>query len=230
MVCGNHELYWRLMPEELARMRAAAAGINVHLLDRDAVVIDGVRILGCILWTDFQLPVRQPDGGFDTDVGRAMLEANRCMNDFQLIEVLSPSLSSHRVRDRPRRMQAADALAMHWIDRDWLRRQLAEPFDGATVVVTHHAPSKGSVARRYESDWLTPAFVSDLPDDFFGAPVLWVHGHTHSPFDYARRGCRVVSNPRGYRLRDGSFENYRFDAGLVIEVVRSASSQTKGER
>jgi len=64
---------------------------------------------------------------------------------------------------------------MHGIDRDWLRRQLAEPFDGATVVVTHHAPSMGSVARGYESDWLTPAFVSGSPDDFFGAPVLWVH-------------------------------------------------------
>jgi len=34
---------------------------------------------------------------------------------------------------------------MHGIDRDWLRRQLAEPFDGATVVVTHHAPSMGSL-------------------------------------------------------------------------------------
>lgn len=46
-----------------------------------------------------------------------------------------------------------------------------------TVVVTHHAPAAGSVAERYAADWLTPAFVSDLPDGFFEIPALWVHGH-----------------------------------------------------
>jgi hypothetical protein len=114
---------------------------------------------------------------------------------------------------------------MHWIDRDWLRRQLAQPFDGTTVVVTHHAPATGSVADRYAEDWMTPAFVSDLPDDFFAVPALWVHGHTHATFDYARGRCRVVSNPRGYRLRDSSFENPVFDPALVIDVGCSTASQ-----
>ena len=116
---------------------------------------------------------------------------------------------------------------MHWIDRDWLRRQLAQPFDGSTVVVTHHAPSIGSVAERYAADWLTPAFVSHLPDEFFAVPTLWVHGHTHTGFDYLRGRCRVVSNPRGYRLRDSSFENHVFDPALVIGVSRTQHSNPK---
>ncbi|NDP63076.1 metallophosphoesterase [Polaromonas sp.] len=219
LVPGNHEFYGRLIPTELAQMKQAAAGSNVHLLDRDGVVIDGVRFLGCTLWTDFQLPVRQPSGQSEVDVGRALLEANRCMNDFRLIEVLSPSMNRLRFHEQTRQLQAADALAMHWIDRDWLRRQLAQPFEGLTVVVTHHAPSIGSVAERYGADWLTPAFVSHLPDEFFAVPSLWVHGHTHSRFDYRRGQCRVVSNPRGYRRRDSSFENPFFDPALVIEVA-----------
>jgi hypothetical protein len=60
--------------------------------------------------------------------------------------------------------------------------------------------------------------VSDLPAAFFEVPALWVHGHTHSPFDYQRGTCRVVSNPRGYRMHDGSFENQHFNAGFIVEV------------
>ena len=135
LVPGNHEFYGRLMPTELAEMKQAAAGSNVHLLDRDCVIIDGARFLGCILWTDFQLPVRQPWGGLEVDVGRALSEANRCMNDFRRIEVLSPSRNRPRFPERTRQLQASDALAMHWTDRDWLRRQLAQPFSGLTVVV-----------------------------------------------------------------------------------------------
>ena len=107
---------------------------------------------------------------------------------------------------------------MHWVDRDWLRRQVAEPFDGPTVVVTHHAPSLGSVATPYAADWLTPAFVSELPSEFFEGSTLWAHGHTHSPFDYQRGRCRVVSNPRGYRMPDGSYENHMFNPRCVVEV------------
>jgi len=226
LVPGNPEFYGRLMPSELAGMKTAAAGSNVHPLDRESVVIDGVRFLGCILWTDFQLPVRQASGGFEADVGRAMLEANCHMNDFRLIDVLSPTRSEHRVRARRRQLQSSDAPAMHWTDRDWLRRQLAQPFDGTSVVVTHPAPATGSVAKRYAEDWLTPAFVSDIADEFFTVPALWVHGHTPTAFDHARGRCRVISNPRGYRLRDSGFENPVFNPALVIDVAGNETQPT----
>ena len=106
---------------------------------------------------------------------------------------------------------------MHWVRRDWLRRRLDEPFDGPTVVVTHHAPSAGSVADQWADDWCTPAFVSDLPAEFFAVPCLWVHGHTHTSFDYRVGRCRVVSNPRGYMMRSGAMENAHFDAGIFLQ-------------
>lgn len=107
---------------------------------------------------------------------------------------------------------------MHWIERDWLRRTLEEPFAGPTVVVTHHAPAAGSVAPQYAADWVTPAFASDLPAEFFDVPMLWIHGHTHSAFDYEHARCRVASNPRGYPSKTGSFENPQFDPGFVIDL------------
>jgi len=217
-VPGNHEFYGCTIDVELLEMLRVSAGSNVHLLHRGDVVIGGVRFIGCTLWTDFQLGVRQSDGTTASNIGQSLLEASRCMNDFRLIEVQAPAVRQQRGRTLRRLLRPEDTLAMHWIDRDWLRRALEEPFDGPTVVVTHHAPSRGSVAERYAADWVTPAFVSDLPSTFFKVPVLWVHGHTHSPFDYQQGACRVVSNPRGYRMRDGSFENTLFNAGFIVEL------------
>jgi predicted phosphodiesterase len=219
-VPGNHEFYDEEMEAQLMAMRQAAQGTNVHVLSRDAVVIDGVRFLGTTLWTDFELPVAGR-----SDISRALEVANRDVVDFQVIEVADPSIPRHRGDDVVRRrLCAQDTLAMHRVDREWLRRELEANSAGPTVVVTHHAPSRGSVAKKYASDWVTPSFVSDLPYDLFdgneqrAGPLLWVHGHTHTAFDYQVGQCRVVSNPRGYRMRDSTWENVKFNPGLVVEV------------
>ena len=102
--------------------------------------------------------------------------------------------------------------------RTALEQQLAAPFDGPTVVVTHHAPHSLSVAPRFASDWATCGFASALSDSFFEVPVLWIHGYTHTTFDYRVGNCRVVCNPRGYKLWGGDFEVDDFDPALVIEV------------
>lgn len=217
-VPGNHEFYNCEMKAELERMRAIAEGSNVHVLAPGRVVVDGVRFLGCTLWTDFQLPIRQSDGALVTSFRRAVAEARQRLYDYKFIEVIRKTRAFQRERERRVLLDTRDTLDAHLEDREWLRTELTDPFDGPTVVVTHHAPAMGSVAERYAADWLTPAFVSNLPDDFFDVPTLWVHGHTHSPFDYRRGACRVLSNPRGYRAKDGAFENPRFDPGLIIEV------------
>ncbi|MEW8692247.1 MAG: hypothetical protein AB2535_14320 [Candidatus Thiodiazotropha endolucinida] len=88
---------------------------------------------------------------------------------------------------------------MHEASRDWLAIMLAEPFDGRTVVVTHHAPSSQSVHPRYARDLLTPAFASNMENLMdSNRAALWIHGHTHDSFDYEIYETRVVCNPRGY--------------------------------
>jgi hypothetical protein len=184
LVPGNHEFYGCELETELNAMREAAAGSAVHLLAPAGVVIAGVRFLGCTLWTDFDLPVdgARPLGALEQRA-RAMSAARLSMNDYAAIRTQQPN--------QPRRLLTrADTLAMHQAERAWLLEQLQAPFDGPTVVVTHTGPSDRSVAPRYASDWCTPAFVSHLPDVFFEVPQLWVHGHTHTRFDYRRAECR----------------------------------------
>lgn len=82
------------------------------------------------------MPVETPAGP-EIDVARAMRAAGEQMNDYRLIDVNTPASARTytAVRDRRlnRRLGPSDTLAMHWIDRDWLRRQLLQPFAGMTV-------------------------------------------------------------------------------------------------
>ena len=208
-VGGNHEFYGfegASLNEayDEGRRRAEEAGSGggtVYLLENEAVVIDDVRFLGTTLWTDYALY-----GEENRD--RAMEIARRGLNDHRMIRLREPSGGT-------RTFDPADALALHLKARQWLSEALSVPFDGPTVVCTHHAPHKRSVAAQYAGDMLTTAFVSHIPELVEGpnAPDLWVHGHTHAAFDYRVGKCRVICNPLGY-----PHENTGVDTGLVVKV------------
>jgi predicted phosphodiesterase len=202
MVHGNHELYHNDYDETIKAMRSAAKG-SVHFLENDEVVIDGVRFLGCCLWTDYDL-YRQP--------ALAMIRAGNALNDHRV------------VRYKNRAFKPADALAIHIASRAWLESKLAEPFDGKTVVVTHHGVNSRSVHHQYGTDSLNAAFSSDL-SSLMGRATVFVHGHTHNSFYYEDNGSQVIVNPCGYPRNSSSqdpksirFENIEFDRSLVIEI------------
>jgi len=107
------------------------------------------------------------------------------------------------------------ALARHRRELAWLEARLREPFDGQTVVCTHHSPSPQSVPDRFRDDPLSPAFSSNLEHIIERyQPDLWVHGHTHDSFDYNIGKTRVVCNPAGYQHEP----NPDFQWDLVVEI------------
>lgn len=150
-----------------------------------------------------------------SDRQRAMTESARYLADYSAIRIDDPLTSNSR---GTRRLVPADTSEIHRRHRSWLRVKLSEPFNGPTVVVTHHAPHRNSLAQRFAGDWLSGGFVNEMQPEFFLAPSLWAHGHTHDSFDYETGTCRVVCNPRGYLNRNGTFENKDFNPGLVIDV------------
>jgi hypothetical protein len=107
--------------------------------------------------------------------------------------------------------------------RRFLTSELAKPFAGPTVVVTHHLPSFRSVPRRFRADVLSAAFASHLDSLVEASGTdLWIHGHTHDSCDYRIGKTRVLCNPRGYY--DFAL-NARFDPGLVVEVGKVDSKR-----
>lgn len=197
-VAGNHEHYGHSVMEGLEWGRVHAAECpQVNFLENDAVVLDGVRFLGCTLWTDYAL---------DGDVETGMLMANHMLNDHR--RVLWRALPQREMFTPERAMET------HKRSRAWLEAELAKTFDGPTVVVTHHAPHPQSINRRFKGSALNPAFASDLTDVMERWTLdLWVHGHMHDSCDYMVGETRVLCNPKGYAA-----ENPAFEPGLVIEV------------
>lgn len=55
MICGNHEFYGRYWRRNLKLIREKAQELGIDFLENNALEIDGVRFLGCTLWTDFEL-------------------------------------------------------------------------------------------------------------------------------------------------------------------------------
>ncbi|WP_238947740.1 metallophosphoesterase [Caldimonas brevitalea] len=214
-VPGNHEFYGRERRRQLEHMRAVAHGTNVHVMDRDDLVIAGVRFLGVTLWTDFRLYEHLGVSG-----SQAAEVARTGMNDFRLIR----EREDGDVEREGRCFQPEVALREHRIGRAWLQARLHDSdrrFAALpTVVVTHHAPSPRSVPQAYRDQPLTAAFASDLPQEFFERARLWVHGHLHHCSDYRIGTTRVICNPRGYYdPTRKTTDNPGFDPRLVVSVT-----------
>lgn len=198
-VPGNHEYYGkRVMAEHLARMKEKAAGTHVMVLDREAVVLAGARFVCATLWTDYAL-----HGNPYVD----LLAARDLMNDHAQI------MKAPRTPFLPE-----DALAEHKLARRFIEDTLAEPFEGPSVVVTHHLPSERCVGPKHRHSRANPMYASNL-DALIGglAPELWIHGHSHESTDLALGATRIVANPRGY-LDRGKPENPRFDPDFRVEL------------
>jgi 3',5'-cyclic AMP phosphodiesterase CpdA len=213
-VPGNHEYYdGEFGALERALDDAAGQVDNVHVLN-NATLVDPQgewRVLGTTLWTDFALYGPQPDA-----IAESVAAAQRVMLDFRgLIQMNWP----HDTHDATRDFTPDDSLALHRQARAWLEAELAKPFGGKTIVVTHHAPHRLSLATRYATDPVSAGFVSHLPELVRAPVALWIHGHTHTPFDYTVSGTRVVCNPRGYLdRRTGLLENPLFAWDKVVEI------------
>ncbi|MGA0530772.1 metallophosphoesterase [Hansschlegelia sp. KR7-227] len=200
-VPGNHDHYGNrafghtsTIDGDLPRARELAAELGMHLLaEGEAVVIGGARFVGATLWTDYEV------GG---DAKLAMSTADQKiggMNDHRRIKLQSSGYG---------RFRPVDALAAHRKQLDRLAWHLAQPFDGPTVVVTHHAPHPRSLRESKVTETIDASYASDLTEFIERwRPALWIHGHVHKNRDYRVADTRIVSNPRGYVITRGRGKN-----------------------
>jgi predicted phosphodiesterase len=207
-VAGNHEFYDRHLDATLPALRRASDPIpdgraaapersGIYLLQRRAIQIGDVRFLGCTFWTDFSL--------FSGRRAEAVAACRANMDDYRRI---------HLLRAR-RRLRPRDTDRHHRTSVNWLRREReAATSARATVIVTHHAPSRQSIDPRYERALTSAAFVADrdaLVREL--GPALWIHGHVHASFEYQIGQTRILANPRGH-----PDENPAFQISRTVEV------------
>lgn len=184
-VPGNHEFECRDIRSAVARLKSSAACNFPHIrvLYNDVLEMEGVRFLGSTLWTDFCLKGKQ----YAYELSKT-IEQN--MPDFKYKR-------PDGLRLKVKEVEQENAIAVKF-----LQQHLKTPHSGPTVVVSHFAPHKNSVHPKYANSPLNPWFANDLPEELIAQAQLWIHGHTHTSFDYpiAFQGqqCRVVCNPSGF--------------------------------
>jgi predicted phosphodiesterase len=187
---GNHEFYSGHLDRTWLKMKGAAAP-HVHLLENQSFVWRGTRFLGSTAWTDFTLM---------GDPVAAAREAVEGMNDYKRI----------RIDNSYRKLRPGDVIKRNRAAYDWLASELAKPFDGKTIVITHHAPVPEVMGDEHHGP-LNAAYSNNWPELVAKADG-WVFGHTHKVVDVEILGCRVLSNPKGY-----PGEETGFNPALVVE-------------
>ena len=201
-VWGNHEFYaGHIAATRLKAAKALEISPNIKILENSSIEIEGVRFLGCTLWTDCKLRKGE------VDTFRAIQEMSSRMNDYKYI----------RTGVGYRRLRVADTIGMHIRSRNWLEEELEKEHSGPTVVITHHAPLKKCVNEAKAVDiYLDGAYASDLSELIHQyQPHLWINGHTHRKIDLVEGNTRCVSNPLGYHSYG---EQTGFDPICIIEV------------
>ncbi|MEG3617638.1 metallophosphoesterase [Magnetovibrio sp. PR-2] len=206
-IAGNHEFYGQKIEKTLKGFRETCANHPLaYFLESESVTLEihgrPVRVIGCTLWTDFDLN-GQPKNAKEM--------ASYGLSDYRKITEDARAAAGIYTRFKPEHAQRR-----HFVSRMWLQDELSAPFSGVTIVMTHHAPHPNSVSGTYKKDELTPAYASDLTEMLTEHDVdLWTHGHVHESFDYEIGGTRIVSNTYGYFAED---INPRFDNGKIVEV------------
>lgn len=224
---GNHEYYDHDIGD-LKLMRDVANLLEINLLENTSVVINGVRFLGCTLWTSF-------NSWKESEYINALTH----VNDYKRIKAIdwwkiddNCLRAAELLSIKPGRSQRFHPVIAYLLNMEsiaWLDKTLSEPFDGKSVVVTHHSPSRLSFEKPNSNHGqVAPyAYVNKL-DGFVGqhkeAINLWCHGHIHHSSKYIIEGVPVRSNPRGYPLYQikGKIETRKaqanFNDNLLIKI------------
>lgn len=189
-VAGNRE-YWHHKggADPLAELRQATGRVpGLHFLQDDQAVFEfagrGLRVLGCTLWTDYAL-TGTPEA--------AMAKAQASMPDYK--NGRGPGGAA---------LTPAMVLAWNRASVAFLETELARPFAGTTMVVTHHLPTASSLKSPRPDHVPTTASVAALDALILRtAPALWVHGHSHWDCDHCLGTTRIVSRQRGGPEHEG---------------------------
>ena len=203
-LAGNHEFYNKggtphTIDEQLEWLRQVCdEKDNLHFLERQAVEIGGVLILGTTLWS------------FVPESLEELAESS--MNDYHL------SYVQHKNGNRYK-MTAAFTNQWHKESLSWLQEMIrqAEEQQQPVVVLTHHTPSlQGTSNPRYDGSYLSHCFSTDLLYLLKDPVKFWACGHTHYNFQQRfANGTKLISNQRGYPGQ----ERIDYDEeGLVISV------------
>jgi predicted phosphodiesterase len=227
-IMGNHEHYHSDFAKTAEHIRECIAEYkNVHFLDNNSVVIDGVTFIGGTMWTNMNS--RNPI--------TIQVMKNK-LNDFIAIQnsnvmrrtkvpvyerdengkIIYNEKPKYKFITEPSSFSPDDAADEFYKFIDYLTSVVEQAPDEKFVVCTHHAPSRLSTKPQYLEDFhMNGGYSSSLEEFILDHPQIkvWTHGHTHDKFDYSIGSTRIICNPRGYANFEASADEFE---PLIFEV------------
>jgi len=229
-ISGNHEHYHGDFAETFKIFRERLGYlINLHILDKESVLINNIMFIGGTLWTDM-----------NKEDSITLSHMKGMMNDFRTIKNSNRMVSrkvmkykkdengqyvseikngvnvmieeGFKFEESISTFSPEDAVEDHKKMLGYLKVMLEGKHDQKFVVVGHHAPTKLSTHPRYANELImNGGYSSDLSEFILDHPQikLWTHGHTHEEFDYLIGTTRIVCNPRGYINYEDRADNFK---------------------
>ena len=205
VILGNHEHYKGSFSTSYARMKDTLHEfVNVHVMEKESIVIDDTAFIGATLWTSMA----------NHDI-LCMEQSRLTMNDYRTIR--------HGTNAEPwkRKLNPIDTVEDHVNASHYIFKEIEKQkkVGNKAVVISHHAPSYKSVPKEFKGDTINGAYASELSEDILEySPEVWIHGHTHTSFNYFIGKTNIICNPRGYHTESGQYLNLDFNEDLLLEV------------
>lgn len=194
-VLGNHEFYnynnkvktideikdgWKKRSEE---------NENLHVLDDSSVVIKGIKFIGSTAWTKISTE------NYDAKTINYEID---CLSDFQKIIKRKLMRGYRTIRGYPITLEDYDN--MHIKSINYIKDEIAKPFNGRKILITHHPITKESKHPDFENyDFNSQFFTSDYSEIIHNSDLhYYFHGHIHYYFKYDLNETNVLCNAYGY--------------------------------
>lgn len=172
VVLGNHDYWfspnWRRAAYQLKEL----VGNNVHVLEKQTVDIEGVRIGGATLWTDI-------NGGDPISI----IRGKNYTNDIQYIKGMTTDMWIAEFNNTVEWILESelDIIVTHYVPTTMFT---AEEFIG----------NPGNCM--FSTDLIERI---NLLHREYNMPKYWVFGHTHTAVEKELGNTTFICNPRGYR-------------------------------
>jgi len=199
-VPGNHEYYGFDIATQCGVINEAIRS-NVFLVNNIAIERADVRFVFSTMWTAISEE-------------QSWLVAKR-LSDY------------HAIKYGDKLLTVEDYNALHRYCLAFIKGALAVPFDGATVVVTHHVPTYMHYPEQYRGDGLNEAFAVELHDYIYGLGMDEGGG-----MRYERGG--MSDELGGMRYEGGGMSDegggMRYERGGMSDEGGGMSDYVRGEK
>lgn len=207
-IAGNHEYedYGVLNSINIAKEMCDKSK-KIIFLENDRISFEDFTIIGATLWTDFKL--------FGEVESYFCEQSVKNFSDFERIFYND----THRIS--PHIVKNLFNKSYQYLDF-----ALNNKTTDKNIIVTHFAPHFNSIHERYKNIYSSSYFASNC-EALLGRNELWIHGHTHTNFNYNIEDTKIICNPKGYGVENTYFdENLIFDTNS-LEIISEPSYLNK---